>query len=399
MLSLLAEALAGSPRITAVGEPIPIESPGNWPRIFPRADGGWDVVTADTDSLVFQQLDGAFGRINGTERTILDGTDLIDHTWATCPDGTRLHVGMGSRRSEQHTAEVRHFSAAFELLHESVAIDDDEHANIVDQAVICGDAFRGFPYLWIEEELDGFPRFVDLDEDGEATGEREFRLDDENPLYFSPVGVSLLERGDVLWIFSNDLIFSTSFHVVAVNEDLEVVRDELVAVTDAPSFVFWPQGVVDVAGHTFLVYVKQDDRAGWVDSYGDLEIAHFDEDMDLVETVPVLEEGPGGGGFQPWLAYRDGELVVMYTADGAVNAVIPLTVDEDAPDPVDTGDPQGDDTGEPPDTDADTDAPPAEDDDDPPREPVEPTRTCGVATPVSAGALFLALALGRRRRP
>jgi hypothetical protein len=70
---------------------------------------------------------------------LVDDATMIDHGWAVCPDSSIVHIGMGTRESEQHTAVLRRFSADMTLLSESTLIDNDTRTTIVDAigATVC----------------------------------------------------------------------------------------------------------------------------------------------------------------------------------------------------------------------------------------------------------------------
>lgn len=397
MLPILLSAALAGPRIVAVGEPVIVDAGGRWPRLFPRADGGWDLTSSNQDGLILTHLTSAFVR-SGPPAPLVADSSLIDHGWAICPDGTVLHVGMGTRDNPQHTATVRRFDADWQELSVQVAFADDPSAMIVDQAVVCGEIFRGFTYAHFYAQYEPETRFVPVDAEGGASAFVPIAN------FFLPVGISLMERDETLYAVCNDYTPSEFVRLVAMDAALGVTEDRLIQVVDPPAYVYWPQATLSIDGDTFVAYVTRDDRDGWVDQYGDVNVVQFDAEWNIVQTVQVLANGPADGGFQPGLAIQDDRLVVVFTAQDYTNRVVVVTLAYD--DPVDTGgdtagetggdtdgdtagETGGDDTAVPDDTD-DTDAA-----DPPPRKP----GGCGCGSGASPGWWGLLGLAALRRRP
>lgn len=397
---LLSLSVLAAPRIVSVGTPVTLDGPGNWPRLFPRADSGWWFVTANQSGLYRTELDATLARGGGASDYLLEDDTLIDHGWATCPDGTLLHVGMGTRTTEQRTAVLRRYDRDFTLRSVSTAIDDDPDAVIVDQPAVCGPTFQGFGYstTGVNPE-DGyttyFSRLFLVNEDNAFVA---------NPIFsdrFNIVGASMLERDGLLHLVAGNVPPDGALRTLSIDASGAAIADRQVGVSVGETRIYWPQATVDIDGHAFTVFIQQDEREGWNGQFGEVYVVQFDENWEVVDKVEVLGGGPTDGGFQPGLAYREGQLVVSYnTSDRGNEAVIiEIAADPDSDTGrYDTGTPDTGtrDTGMP-----DTGAPDTAPGDDTPIVGVDPTWRCGCAhgrpTDLSFGLAVLALAWTRGR--
>jgi MYXO-CTERM domain-containing protein len=349
LFAVISAALAG-PRIVSVGEPFLLDGSGNWPRLFPQEDGTWSLVTANQSGLILTTLTAEFTRGLPPSRALIEDDTMIDHGWATCPDGTIFHIGMGTRESEQHTAVLRRFSADLTLLSETTLIDDDVRTIIVDQPAVCGETFRGFGYYDAHRDnpLDGYPapEASIFALDGTDTPIGSYRIAETVNI----TGASLMERDGQLNVVTSNMPGDGSLRVITLDSSFAAVADRQVEVQDELTNVFWPQTTLNIGGDAFVVYIKQRRGEGWSGQFGDVYLAQFDADWNLVEQVPVYALGASYGGFQPGLALRDDQLVVTFSKADQTNEGVVVTLDLSAVDP-DTG---GDDTGGDTDTATDT---------------------------------------------
>jgi len=415
MLFFVVTAALAGPRIVSVGEPFLLDGSGNWPRMFPQEDGSWSLVTANQSGLVLTPLSSTFERSGAPSYMLVDDATMIDHGWAICPDSSIVHIGMGTRESEQHTAVLRRFSADMTLLSESTLIDNDTRTTIVDQPAVCGETFRGFGYFdgHADNPFDGYPAYEGsifaLDADDSPTG--VYRVGGTVNI----IGASLMERDGLLSVVTSNMPGNGSLRIITLDSAFEGVSDIQVEVQDELTNVYWPQTTLNIGGDAFVAYIKQGKGEGWSGQFGDVYVAQFDADWNLVDQVPVYALGPSYGGFQPGLVVRDDQLVVTFSRGDQTNAGVAITLDLTAVEP-DTG--GGDDTAvedtdidtavEDTDTaivDTDTDTgTPADTDEDPPAGDTDGNDSddagCGCtsgAAPAVGWAAVLALALLRRR--
>ena len=332
MLALVAPlALAGA-NITDVSAPIAVDASASWPHPFARADGNWDFVTASQSSVTNAVFDASWKKVGGSSEIVADSS-LIDHSFARCPDGTFLHVGMGTRASEKHSATVRHFDQDWKLLNTKLAIDNDESAIVVDQPLVCGETFAGFAFTHFYSELDPETRYLPITADGDT------QPDVAMESFFSPGGISLIDHKEHLYAVASDAGVSEFLRIVTIDSDFHITDDHLIQMVEPQSIAYWPQGAVNVAGDFFVVFITQTRADDWVDPYGNVVLAHFDEDWNLLETVPIFSEGPAMGAFQPTLEYSNGILVAAFRLQTYVNNVVEISLEEfePEPDPEDTG--------------------------------------------------------------
>ena len=96
------------------------------------------------------------------------------------------------------------------------------------------------------------------------------------------------------------------------NSDLELIDTKTLDIQPGYN-AYWPQAFTRIGTHYLIGYMLQDDR-GWSSDLGDVWIAVFDADWNLVQDVQVSQNTPPNGGMRPAFARREGsdELVVLY---------------------------------------------------------------------------------------
>ena len=138
--------------------------------------------------------------------------------------------------------------------------------------------------------------------------------------------------------------------ISTLDADLEIINVEYENVLEEGHKGGWPQAVLRVEDTYMVAFVNQGGPGEWQGLVGDINIAFFDLNWELKESVQVTELEPSGGAMTPGLARR-GDTVLLTFDQNVVPHLVVLDLNMDAfgaEDP-DTGTP-GDDTGDSGDT-------------------------------------------------
>jgi MYXO-CTERM domain-containing protein len=133
--------------------------------------------------------------------------------------------------------------------------------------------------------------------------------------------------------------------ISTLDSDLNIVNVEYENVLEEGQKGGWPQAVLRVEDTYMVAFVNQGSPGEWQGLVGDINIAFFDLEWELKESVQVTELEPSGGAMTPGLSRR-GDTVLLTFDQNVVPHLVVLDLNMDAFGSVDTdtGTP-GDDTG------------------------------------------------------
>ena len=156
------------------------------------------------------------------------------------------------------------------------------------------------------------------------------------------MGASLAWRNEQLWAVNFDR--SGNLRVASWDEDLDLVEGWDVP-ADGDLRGYWGQGLTRVGQTWVLAHMARNDAEGWDLDYGDVYLSFYDNDWNLLERVQLSENTPPTGGMRPGLAL-DGDQLLVYYDKEVQPRLFDVELDLDAmgpPDPeADTGGPGGD---------------------------------------------------------
>lgn len=393
MVLLCAAALAGS-FFLDIGEDRALAVGGTWARAFPDGEDAWHFFWAAggdynrlpmSDDLVVEDYD---------RRPLSGHTDLIDSQIVPCPDGTWLHVGSSGVTKPDDTAYAFRYDADFNPLSEAMLEYGDTSMRMNDPSLLCEGG--------------------DLDLVGVVT--RDFQstvyvLDAAgNPAEQVTVATwPMLQGGALAWDQERDEILAIGYDldrlvaVMRAGRDFSDIDEIQLPLTVGAETPYWPQGLMRIGAYWLVAHMARDESAGWANDEGNVRLAVFDSDWNLLETQALTTYSPPNGAMRPGIARRGDRLLVTYDIL-LVPHVVPVTLDLVAfgleEGSSDTGGQTGgdtDDTGGPPEP-----APPEDEPEVDAREPYTPASACGCASGPGvvrpAAALFGLAVLRRRRR-
>ena len=308
LLSTMALAL-DSTHIVSVGEEITPDFAGSWVRLFPNesdpgswhflfgAGGDYNLLPMTPDLEVHDA-----NRVRLTEFSTLD-----DHSIAKCPDGTYFHVGSAGVNDHNDSGYAWRYDSDFnQVAHSTIA---EAHASLRfnDMAMVCSEQGTVAVFYDIQTYTARFFKF-----DDQATETERFDIDG---VPFSTEGTTLLEdpqTGLLLMVGMDKL--QSKLQVATLTWDLELLDSiNPWGIDDSPeSRIYWPQSV-KVVGDRFLVaYMHQTWADGWKSDWGDLWIAIFDLEWNLLENNKITDDPVPDGSMRPSMQIEGDQLLLTY---------------------------------------------------------------------------------------
>jgi uncharacterized protein (TIGR03382 family) len=324
------------------------------------------------------------------DRVPLTGRDdLNDHIMLLCPDGGYLHLASGGLDHDNDFAYSYRYDANFNLLKNNILGEANPDIRFNDMAGICHE--EGVFGAFLDYDIYRTMMYI-LDDNGKYKSKIRVA---ELPI---AEGASILEdpiRGDLAMVTASpskdglyvnwmswDLIFQGSKRILNVKPE------------DGQSY--WPQGHIVLDDRILIAYIMQPADAGYLNEFGNLWMAVYDLEWNLLENLQITHDDGPGGTMRPSMTliedtlYMGFDEIENFPPGDIQPRLLTMKLDLDAfvdpadTDPGDTG-PCPDDSGE-------------EDSGDP--GPTEPSCGCsqGPTAPVTWPLLFGLLAFGRRRK-
>lgn len=392
MLLALSLATAG-PVFGTVDAPVRVDLGGNWARLAPAASGWWFFYASGGDYRVVPMTD-AFATRYDDVRGLTGHTDLKDNQIVPCPDGRWMHGASADLEMPADTAYLFWYDADFQLVEERILAERETTLKLNDPALLCSEA--AVLYGAVDESYDS----VVFEIEAEASTLVEV---DELPFLQGGSLVWEAERGTLAAIGGGD----GDPHLVRTDLDYGVVESRPLGVAVKGERAYWPQAVARVGDTWILAHMSRVDGAGWAVDTGNVWLAAFDLDWNLLDHVQLTTLSPPTGAMRPGLAVKGDQLVVSY--DLLSEIWVQSVSLRPVPDDTGTTDTAGIDTGDPVDTaPTDTDTPggddsgPASGEDDTGKPADAGGCGCAAGSPAGVGGVLLAIGAtigGRRRRP
>lgn len=362
MLALWMIAAAWAQPILSVGEQtdMGVSCTCAWANVFPRADGNADLFLAGGGNynhrVLQRQSDGTW-QAAGASRNLTTSSALIDHAITPCPDGSWVHVASANLDGMFDGAlYMMHYSDELETLTERLVVENDSVYRYNDVPVVCDT--RTVATLGHPQSLDSssgvLMRFA---EDG-SVSETGY-IDTVPPLS----GSSLIwdpEREQYLSFRA--LGPESSLFVVFLDQDFQQTDEwKLIDLSPRPAHLSWPQSVIRLGDGYAIAHLTRREGEAYSSDQGDIQVTVLDSNLDLVQSVTVVEASGAEGAHRPSLARVGNELLVTYEVAIRPYLVVLQLDPELPPEPAgETGTPGwGDavpveDTGTPEDPDTDT---------------------------------------------
>lgn len=339
MLLLISAALAAPSAFFAeVGPDLTLSVGGGWPRAA-KAETGWHFFwSAGGDYNLLPMSDDL--EVVDRDRIRLTGrSDLVDNQIVPCPDGTWLHVASGQTAQPNDSAWAFRYDADFALLAEGTVVSQGT-ARTNDMAPICstlGD-FVGF-----NAQGGGGVVIFEVDEAGAGT---QVLQANGWPML---AGASFVWDGDLGAIRVVGVTGAREGRMLLLDDALGIVEEvELpLGVDDAQAY--WPQATVRVGNHWIVAHMLRREADNFNADEGNVWLAVFDLDWNLVEHVAVSSYTPPSGCMRPGLARSGDRLLVLWDKENTPHVTeVTLNLatfgedpDWEDPTPHDTGDDGG----------------------------------------------------------
>jgi hypothetical protein len=304
---------------------------GNWARAFANGDGTWDFTWAAGGDYNVLPM-GADLTVVDRDRVTLTGRDnLVDHAIVRCDDGTFLHAASGNVDTFDDSAWAFRYDADWGRIAEATLEERVGTRGHNDLPVLCSPVGDATAFL---EASAHAPVLFWLGDDAAKTSE------------VTLADAPALTGGSLAWDPDTDLLV-----VVGTAQDgtvwIDTYDDALTRVdrvevdlSTGDERVYWPQATLRAGEHWLVAHMARDDGAGFSADEGNVWLAVFDLDWNLVQHVQVTDFSPPTGAMRPGLA-RDGDtLLVLYdvsvtphltplTLDGGALGEDPVVADED----------------------------------------------------------------------
>ncbi len=361
-LLLTGTALAlDSEHILSVGEEITPDFAGSWVRLFPDLDdpGAWHFLFgAGGDYNLLPMTADLY--VHDANRVRLTGFNhLDDHSISKCPDGTYFHVGSGGVGQDNDSGYAWRYDADFSELASSTIEEAHPTLKFNDMAAVCSE-HGTVAVFWDDGDFEAW--FFTFDDD--AAELDRFQRDG---VPISTQGTTLLENphdGQLLMVGMDKE--QSSLMVTTLSWDLEVGETVYPwGIDDSPdSRIYWPQAAKAVGDRFLVAYMHQTWADGWKSDWGDLWLAIFDKDWNLLENNQITDDPVPDGSMRPGMQVEGDTLLLTYDRiTGTPGYVEPrmraLTLDlgafEDPEDTGTTGDTGTSDSGNPTDSGGTTD--------------------------------------------
>ncbi|MBM4390231.1 MAG: hypothetical protein FJ090_03845 [Deltaproteobacteria bacterium] len=305
---LLAAVAYAGPIFLEASEPIRMDADGNWPRLFSDGAGGWHLLFATQGEYNYQHLDGSFQRGNEGYRPLTGSTVLRDHGVSVCPDGTYLDAATAGLEHDNDTLYLYRYSADFQIIDRTTVYERSNAARVfADVPSVCGNSFRGVAWFMPWDSVNAMYLPINAD----------MSFGEEVALRGAPsaMGSSLLEDDGTLRVTGFEP--AGGKELVSITYDMELSglrehRNEVVPVGWSP---YWAQASMRVGDTLIVAYMAQDDRYDWAAQAGDLWVAAFDREGNMVDHLQLSQNTAPKGGMHPGLARVDDLLVVSYALE------------------------------------------------------------------------------------
>ncbi len=317
MLLFVASASA-APFLLSTGPEtaIAVDRAGNWARAVPT-DEGWSFFFASGGDYWHAPLDDALVPDLARTRPLTGRSDLTDHAITRCPDGTFLHASSYTVNQPDDSVVAHWYDADLAPVDTVTIVEGAGDVITRDMPVVCGETFHG---LGLFDTWAG-TTFAAL-ETGEAV---DAVVLDDAPMM---TGSGWVEDDGSLWTIGHEVQEWGAVGLRGYDAALELHTSIDLALVPAPLTAYWSQGLVRVGDYAVVAFMARDESEGWQLQDGNVWLAVFDADWNVVETRAVTSYAAPVGAMQPGLAVKGDQLLVTYTYDTRPYAV-PVTFDAD----------------------------------------------------------------------
>jgi hypothetical protein len=298
-----AAAPSGEPIVLSVGAEVSTGLGGGWARAWPEDDGSWRFLWSAGGDYVRLPMTADLV-VTDRDRTALTGrTNLVDHAITRCPDdGSFLHAASANVDSYNDSAYAFRFDPDLGLTGETTIAERDTSRAHNDMTVLCSGPLSGVGFA----ERGGsvfFPIAAD------ATLGAMVSLPDAPSL----MGGAMYHEAESDTILVINFRFHGPLVVARYTTDLTLVEvTEIPDAVEAPLTGYWAQGLLRVGDVYVVAHMARDESRGWAADEGDVWLAFFDTDWNLLERRQISQNTPPTGGMRPGLARRGEQLLVFY---------------------------------------------------------------------------------------
>lgn len=290
--------------VTEVSEVVEYQVGGNWTR----------VEKVEDDIYLFHAAGGDYWKIlldenlqlNNDDRVPLTGhTDLDDHMLEKCPDGGYLHLASGGLNQDSDFAYSFRYDANFNKLAAGVLGEADPDIRFNDMAALCHDKGIFGAFLVYD---DWKTMIYILDENGKK---KERLTVSELPI---AEGASFMEdpvRGDLALLTASPA--KDGLYINWMTWDLIYQGNRrILDIKPNDGQAFWPQGHMRIDDYTLIAYVMQPTDQGYIGEFGNIWLAVFDLEWNLVENLKITHDDGPGGTMRPNLTLIDDVLYIGF---------------------------------------------------------------------------------------
>ncbi len=339
----------------SIGEPIEMPLASGWPRTFPKDDGsGWWFLAAQGGNYNLMTMSNDYV-LDTTHNPITPPTAdldndgqmdpvLKDHAITRCPDGTYLHTASANLTcpSCNDSLYAFRYDADFNLLSWSAIEERETSRDHNDMPVSCGYGL----------DLTCAGGTTNYGIDIVATF---FRINADSTPGESKELINTPKTGGNTFIVDEvthnlhivELDNTYEMRISTLDQDLEILDVNYALVLEQGHKGGWPQAVLRVEDTYLVAFINQGGPGEWMGLVGDVNIAFFDSEWNLKESVQVTNLEPSSGGaMTPGLSLRDDTLLLTFDKNVVPHVVVmDLNMEAFGEEDPDSGDPNPDTSG------------------------------------------------------
>jgi len=334
MWSLFVPAALAASHFASVGPDTALAVGGLWARAVP-ADDGWTFFWAAGGGYLRAPLSADLVLDERAKVELTGHTDLMDHRLVQCPDGTWLHHASAQRNAPGDTAFVFRYDADWGRIGEAVIVDTSTDIHTNDMAAVCDPAVGALVAYT-----------------GDRGTQHIFRVADDlsSQEISTTSAVPQLMGGSLVWepehgtLIGMGRAYGRPLQGARMDADAQPTGDIVdLALAAEGEDAYWPQAVVRVGDLYVVAYMWRVDDGSFKVDEGQVRLAVFDLDWEVLETVQLTDYVAPDGGMRPGLALDGDLLLVSWDVDSVPHVALVTLADDGDTGTVDTG---GGDTGD-----------------------------------------------------
>ena len=311
---LLSNPVMAGDYIQSFEDPIELPLAGGWPRVIPDDDGvNWHLLWAMGGQYSMIPMTSDLWAEDYGRKDLTDGTVshmLKDHAFTACPDGGYLHIASANVISPNDSAYAFRYDDNFDLVSWSTleeGVDSQAHN---DMPLACSPIFTATSFGGIGVGATIASRYFYLDENAQV-------VDTQDTVNLPRTGGSALkvepETNSILLVEMSSLPLDVpgEMWITRLDLDLNLLNVYRAQVLPDGHNGHWPQGILRIGDFYMVAYIGWPDDT-WDGHNGDMWVAVFDMDWNLLETQQVSNNTPTNPGMRPGLVRRGAIVLATY---------------------------------------------------------------------------------------